>query len=239
MCFLLQLRFFLSYTNYMAIKFKKHIKFKHKIIMLVFAILLLFVLLLVYFNNCVNPVIISTSEAKVKSLTSKAVNSAVQAIINDTNIYDELIDIQTNDDGEIVLIQAKGITINKLAKQISQRANQNLDLFSSEGVKIPLGTLSGIPIFVGTGPDLTFNVMSIGTIQSSFSSEFTSAGINQTNHRIYLTLKTDVTVVLPTTSSEVSVLSHILICEAILVGKIPQTYLNSSSLDEMLNLIPA
>lgn len=223
----------------MRLKFKRKLKFKHKLLILFFVFIFLLVIVISYFNTCVNPVIISTSEAKIKSLTSRAVNSAVQAIITDTNIYDELIDITTNEQGEIVLIQAKGITINQLSKQVSQRASQNLDLISSDGIKIPLGTLSGIPIFVGSGPEVTFNVMSIGTIQSSFSSEFTSAGINQTNHRIYLTLKTDVTVVLPTTSSQVSVLSHILVCEAIIVGKIPDTYLNSSSLDEMLNLIPS
>lgn len=222
----------------MSVKFRKKIRLKHKLWIFISILLVLIISVLLYFNYCVNPVIISTSEAKIKSLTSRAVNSAVQTVVNDSNVYDEMIEITTNEAGEITLIQAKSAGINKFAKQISQTANQNLDLISSEGMKIPLGTLTGIPVFVGLGPEINFNVLSISTIQSSFKSEFTSAGINQTNHRIYLNLSTNVSVIMPTASRTIVTTSQILVCEAILIGKIPDTYLNSSSLDEMLNLIP-
>jgi len=192
----------------------------------------------VFFSNCVNPIIISTSEAKIRSLTSRAVNNAVQTVLNETDTYDNLIEITTDDEGKIVFIQAKSLVANQLAKEISQVANQNLDLISSEGISIPLGTLSGISIFVGLGPSITFNIMAISTIQSYFTSEFTSAGINQTNHRIYLDLETTVNLILPTATRTVVVDTNVLICEAILIGEVPSTYLNSSSLDEMLNLVP-
>ena len=191
-----------------------------------------------FFSNCVNPIIISTSEAKIRSLTSRAVNNAVQTVLNETDTYDNLIEITTDDEGKIVFIQAKSLVANQLAKEISQVANQNLDLISSEGISIPLGTLSGISIFVGLGPSITFNIMAISTIQSYFTSEFTSAGINQTNHRIYLDLETTVNLILPTATRTVVVDTNVLICEAILIGEVPSTYLNSSSLDEMLNLVP-
>ena len=125
-----------------------------------------------------------------------------------------------------------------MAKEIGKVASQNLDLIKNQGVSIPWGTLSGISFFVGVGPDITFHIMAIATIHSKFSSEFTSAGINQTNHRIYLNIQTDVELILPTATKAITVNSHILICEAILVGEIPSTYLNSNSLDEMMNLIP-
>lgn len=203
------------------------------------AVLIAIVLVvLVFFQTCVNPVIISTSEAKIKALTSRAVTSAVQTVITGSNVYDEFIEIIIDDDGNIIMIQAKSLTINKFAREITKNANQNLDLISSEGIKIPLGTLSGISAFVGLGPEITFRINSVGTIQSTFESQFTSAGINQTNHRIYLNLNTTMNIILPTASRTVNTLTHILICEAIIIGKVPDTYLNSSSLDEMLNLVP-
>lgn len=214
-------------------------KFRTRLFISLICLFLVIVLIFVFFSSCVNPVIINTSEAKIKSLTSRAVNNAVQSVINESNVYDDLIEIITDDSGKIIFIQVKSLIANKLSKEVGKVANQNLDLISSEGITIPLGTLSGISMFVGMGPKITFNIMAISTIQSKFNSEFTSAGINQTNHRIYLNLQTTVDLILPTASRTLIVNSHILICEAILVGEIPSTYLNSDSLDEMMNLIPS
>ena len=211
---------------------------KTRLLISLIVIFLIIALVLIYFATCVNPVIVETSEAKIKSSTSRAVNSAVQTVINGTNVYDDIIEIILDDEGKIKLIQVNSLSVNKLSKEISMVANQNIDLISSQGVTIPLGTLSGIGVFVGLGPDITFRVTAISTIQSKFESEFISAGINQTNHRIYLNIETTVDLILPTVNKTVIINSHILICEAILVGEIPSTYLNSDSLDEMLNLIP-
>lgn len=219
-------------------RLKSKLKLKHKVL-IAFCVVLAFMFgAFLYFRQCVTPILISTSEAEVKSMTSRAVNSAIQSVISDSGVYDDLIEITIDDQGNIVLIQVKSLTVNKLAKEISKVAGQNLDLISTQGISIPLGTLSGIGIFVGMGPDINFKIMAISTLYSKFHSEFTSAGINQTNHRIYLNIETQVQLIMPTATKNLTVNSSVLICEAILVGKVPDTYLNSNSLDEMMNLIP-
>lgn len=219
-------------------RFKRHrFSRRQKFLVLLVFLLIIIISIFVFFNVYVNPIIITISQAKIKTMATKAVNGAVQTVINNTDVYDELIDIMTDSEGNITMFQVRSIQINKLSKDISKTAQQNLELASAEGVGIPLGTLSGISVLVGLGPEINFYVSPIGSIQSSFSSEFTSAGINQTNHRIYLTLDTSVSLVLPTSTKTVNTKSHILICESIIIGKVPDTYLNSSSLDEMLNLV--
>lgn len=220
-------------------KFKaKKLKTKYKVFIFFSCFIIFLVMILLFFINCIKPIMVKSSEAQVRSSTSRAVNAAVQTVINESNVYDELIEIKTDDDGKIIFIQVRSLKVNKLAKEIGKVASQNLDLIKNQGVSIPLGTLSGISFFVGIGPDVTFHIMAISTIHSKFSSEFTSAGINQTNHRIYLNISTDVELIMPTATRSINVNTHILICEAILVGEIPSTYLNSDSLDEMMNLIP-
>lgn len=218
-------------------KLRKRLSKKRKLILVFSILLIIFIFTLVFFNSYVNPIIITISEASVKTMSTKAVNGAVQTVINNTDLYDELIDIMVDDQGNITMFQVKSVQINKLSKDISRTAQQNLELASTEGVSIPLGTLSGVSLLVGVGPEIKFHISPIGNIQSSFSSEFTSAGINQTNHRIYLTLDTTISIVLPTSTCTVNTRSHILICESIIIGKVPDTYLNSTSLDEMLNLV--
>lgn len=220
-------------------KHKKKLKAKAKLMIFLSILLVLFIAILLFFNYFVNPVIIEVSEATITSMTSKSVNSAVQSVINNTNIYDDIIEISTDADGNITNFQVKSILINRLGKEIGKTAQQNLELMGSEGIDIPLGTLTGIPILVGKGPNVTFKVQPIGTITSTFSSDFQSAGINQTNHRIYMNIKATVTLVLPTASRSIQTNTQILICESIIIGKVPDTYLNSDSLDEMMNLIPS
>ncbi|MBQ7977313.1 MAG: sporulation protein YunB [Clostridia bacterium] len=220
-------------------RIKRKLRAKTKLLIALVILLVIFISVLLFFNYYVNPVIIQVSEATVTSLTSKSVNSAVQTVINNTNVYDDLIQINTDVDGNITNFSVNSILINRLGKEIGKTAQQNLELVGSEGIDIPLGTLTGIPMLVGTGPNITFKVQPIGTISSTFTSEFESAGINQTNHRIYMNVKALVTLVLPTASRSITTNTQILICESIIIGKVPDTYLNSDSLDEMMNLIPS
>ncbi len=220
-------------------KWLKRRKFIHKRGVVWGVVIASLLTIFLFFNFHVNPIIIEVSEASIRSLTSKSVNSAVQSVINNTNLYDELIQINTDSDGNITTFQVKSILINRLGKEIGKAALQNLETVGSSGVGIPLGTLTGVPVLVGIGPELNFKVHPIGTFSSTFSSEFISAGINQTNHRIYLNITGSVNIVLPTASKNVTTNTQILLCESIIVGKVPDTYLNSSSLDEMMNLIPS
>ena len=76
------------------------------------------------------------------------------------------------------------------------------------------------------GPQLKVSIEPIGTVSVNFKTSFQSAGINQTRHRIYLEAKTQVKVVIPLTTSTKEVKTEIPICETIIVGDVPQSYVN-------------
>ena len=76
------------------------------------------------------------------------------------------------------------------------------------------------------GPKITVKMQQVGNIVTSYESIFESAGINQTRHTIYLEAKTQVKVVIPLTTSTKEVKSQIPICETIIVGDVPQSYVN-------------
>ena len=204
-----------------------------------FAVFLLFIIgILLYLNYVVNPIIIHMSETKVKSLATKAIGSAVYEIVSQKDVYDELISISKDNEGNVSMIQANSLQINLLTRSLTRLATSNLEQIGEQGIDIPIGTFTGMPIFVGRGPNINIKLLPIGSISSSFSSEFTNAGINQTNHRIYVNISSKVSVVLPTANQTVETSTQVLICENIIIGKVPETYLNSTSLDEMMNLIP-
>ncbi len=226
----------LSYLN--REKVKKKLTPKQKFGMAVAIFLLLLIGIILYLHFIVNPVIIHMSEAKVKSLATKAVGGAVYEIVSQKNVYDDLITISKDSEGNVSMIQANSIEINLLTRSLTRLATSNLEKIGEQGLDIPIGTFSGMPILVGRGPSINIKMVPIGSISSSFKSEFTNAGINQTNHRIYVVISSKINVVLPTANQTVQTSTQVLICENIIIGKVPQTYLYSDSLDEMMNLIP-
>ncbi len=212
------------------------IKFKLALFLCVFTLLVIFIL--VYLNRVVNPVIIESSSAKTRSLSQKAVEQAIYDTINGNAIYDSLVMISRDEAGNVAYITTNALQINILARELARSAQEKLEDLGEEGIDIPLGTFTGMPIFVGRGPNINIKLLPIGSISCKFSSEFNDAGINQTNHKIYLTVTTNVSVILPTANQTVQTTTQVLIAESIIVGEIPDTYLNSASIDDMLNLIP-
>lgn len=87
--------------------------------------------------------------------------------------------------------------INTIARDAAYLAQKNFKALAEAGVKVPLGAFSGIEALSGFGPPVTFKLLPVGAAHCSFRSAFTSAGINQTRHAVYLDIVLDITVVLP------------------------------------------
>ncbi|MBP3389958.1 MAG: sporulation protein YunB [Clostridia bacterium] len=201
---------------------------------------MLTVLVFWYIYAVVNPIVVETSEAKIKSLTQTTLsNSVLNIVSNEENLFDELVKYTYSNENKISLISVSSIKANLLARQITNHAQSQLDSVTSTGVEIHMGAFTGITVLASWGPLVKVGLSPIGTVTATFKSEFVSAGINQTVHKIFINLQSSVFVVLPTSSPKIDAHTEVLITETLIVGEIPSTYLQSSYLDEMLNLVPA
>jgi len=219
-----------------CVRVKKHKKGK-RILIFLFVVLIIAGVIMLYFDKYVNPVILTTSETKVKMMTSRAVNSAISEILNNNNIYDELVSITQDDDGNISMIQANAVSINRLSKDISRLALVKIESIGDQGISIPLGSFTGMPILMGRGPEVLIKIVPIGALDCVFKSEFISAGINQTVHRIYLEVSSVVNLILPIFDDPVQTYTQVLICESVIVGTVPDFYF-SNALGSLLDLVP-
>lgn len=215
-------------------------KYKRKVRL--FAVILitiiLFIMITYYFQYIINPVIYSVSEGQVRMSTVKAVNDAIAEVVSDANVYESLCNVITDEQGNVSMISANALRINNLTKELIKVSQQKLEDLSYSMVHIPLGNFTGIPLFSGMGPDINIRVVPMGSMSCNFVSEFSQAGINQTNHKIFVNFSSYVNVVMPLESRTVTTSSQILICECIIVGKVPQVYLNSTGKNDLLNLVP-
>ena len=212
-------------------------KYKRKISIWA-SVILIVTLICLMFKNSINTVIADTIELKSKALATKAMNSAIADVVINSIVYEDLVNIITDELGNISMIQANSLEINNLSKDLAQTTEIKIEEYGRTGVSIPIGSFTGIPLFVGRGPKVNLKVNPIGAVNCSFLSQFESAGINQTNHKIYLKISADVGVVLPLLSTKYNTTRQVLISESIIVGQVPEVYLYSDTLDTLLNFVP-
>lgn len=226
-----------TYPKKVAKKVKKHRR-KKKIIAVVLAILTVAVVLFVYFQRNVTRVLISISEATMRASTTIAVNDAVYYTLSDEMRYEDLVNINRDEAGNIVSVGANPLKINKIARDTASISQSNLKNLSLNGIPIPLGALTGIEAFAGLGPSIHFRIIPVSSVSCGFSSSFESVGINQTKHSIYLNVIADISIVMPSRTENFAVVTDILVGESVIVGSIPDTYLQSDIFGGKTNLSP-
>ena len=202
------------------------------------SIFFIFVLVLIYYFFVVSPVIKTYSAQETKSVTEKALNLAVSNVINRTLSYDSLIDINYSQSGEIVSFSANQYEINSITREIVKETQYQMTNLGHNGLSINIGTFSGIPFLIGKGPLIYLDLVPIGVVSGKFDSEFSSVGINMTKHTLFLYIDVHVSIVLPIQSYDIYSTNQVLLAESIIVGKVPEVYLNGGSLGNALNLVP-
>lgn len=200
--------------------------------------MLVIVLLVVYFQRNVTRVLLSISEATMRACTTVAVNDAVYYTLSDEMRYEDLVTITRNEAGEIVSFAANPLKINKIARDTASISQSNLKNLSLNGIPVPLGALTGIEAFAGLGPSIYFRIIPVSSVACGFSSTFESVGINQTKHSIYLNVIADINIVMPSKTKNFAVTTDILIGESVIVGKVPDAYLQSDIFGNKAPLTP-
>lgn len=201
------------------------------------AIFLLCAVAVFSINRSLQPMLEGLSKARVEAVAAKAMNDAILDILRDESVTEMLLNVYA-ENGSVYLLQANSGKLNTLAADCAIRAQERIASLGEQGISIPIGTVSGISLLAGRGPKIHVRFTPAGAVQSSFSSEFRSAGINQTMHRITLTLTTTVRIVLPGQTYTVTITAQAPIAENIIIGDVPAAYTDVSNEDDLLNLIP-
>ena len=219
---------------------KEHKKrnIKRRLIIVFIAVLFFIIVLWIYFQHNVTHVLISISEATMRASTTVAVNDAVYYTLSDEMRYEDLVTVTRDTEGEIIAVAANPLKINKIARDTASISQSNLKNLSLNGIPIPLGALTGIEAFAGLGPNIYFRIIPVSSVSCKFSSAFESVGINQTKHSIYLNVIADISIVMPSRTENFAVTTDILIGESVIVGTVPDAYLQSDIFGNKPNLSP-
>lgn len=191
-----------------------------------FLIFLIIFGVVLYFRLVVSSNVSNICSEYVYSYATESVNNAILSSLNNDLSYSNLINIEKNQSGEIVLMSTDSYKINYINRQIIDLTTKSLKNKLKKGIPIPILAFTGIELISGFGSEVNYKSVSISSVESNFESKFESVGINQTLHSIYIIVKSKVSVHFPLRSDTKVCETKILVSETILVGKVPEIYLN-------------
>lgn len=203
-------------------------------------LLLLFLLLAVFLaiDRNFRPLVFSLAEARSAAMASQVLSGALAEAIGDGVTYEELMNVRMDDRGQVALLSANTVMMNRLAARAGEAALRRLNNMSSERVTVPLGAVLGTTLFAGNGPGVPVSIVPIGSIATDFATEFEACGINQTRHKVFLKVTASVRIVIPAGAKTTQVSANMLVAESIIVGAVPEGFVGYELGEEELNLVP-
>lgn len=171
------------------------------------------------------PLLGNLAVTRVSNTVNRIVVEAVdEAIQNGSISYEQLISFEKDAEGKISVVHSNMAACNRLQAEILDIILERIGQVSARELSIPIGTLTGSALLAGRGPRITVRMESVGSSTARFENQFTSAGINQTNHRILLHIDVSVSILLPSFVTATRISNTVTVAETVIVGGVPQTY---------------
>ena len=181
-------------------------------------------------ESALRPVLAAAARYQVRSQVTAAVEQWAARDLQERGVdYSDFVTITRNEAGEFTALSADMARLNLLRAELSAHLLERLEDGQLE-LTVPVGSLLPIEPTWARGPELHLRALALGTASAEFESEFTSAGINQTRHRLWLELSVPVTVLLPGGGEELTVDSRLCVAETVIVGQVPQTWFQTGGL---------
>lgn len=201
-------------------------------------LLLLLLALFLLIDRNFRPLVFSLAEARSAAMASQVLSGALAEAIEDGITYEDLMNVKMDQSGQVALLSANTMAMNRLATRAGDAALRRLNNMSSERVTVPLGAVLGTTLFSGSGPGVPVSIVPIGSIFTDFATEFEACGINQTRHKVYLQVTANIRIVIPTGAKTTQVSANMLVAESIIVGRVPEGFVGYDLTEEELNMVP-
>ncbi|MFZ5965972.1 MAG: sporulation protein YunB [Bacillota bacterium] len=215
--------------------YRKKGNFKAFLSIIIMLLLIFYGFMLI--DKKIKPAVLAIAEVKAREIATRAINEAVNSKVSEDIKYQDLIFIRTDSEGNVTMMQANTVMMNKLASEVALSVQDNIKQIRASSVKVPLGNVFGSQLLAQYGPKININVTPIGMVRVDFKTEFEHSGINQTRHKIYLNINTQVKIIVPFSSNTTAVETTVPIAETVIVGKVPENYIFVPK-DDAMNIVP-
>ncbi len=182
-------------------------------------------LILIEIDLQLRPVITTMAEYQCRVVSILAMNEAVMdELEEEPDISKKLVTVETREDGTVVSVEINSVEINRLQARLTDAVTNRLLGIQKQDIGIPLGTLTGWQLLAGRGPEVHLQILPTSFVESEIVDSLETAGINQTQHRIFIKFQVEMSAILPGYSTNVTVENQVCVAQTLIVGEVPQFY---------------
>ena len=130
------------------------------------------------------------------------------------------VTVERESGGKISMVSADQERLNSLRAGVLERLSRSLK--GKATVYVPVGSLTGVGLFNGRGFPVPVKLQLEGSAVVEFSTEFTGAGLNQTCHRLMMTVRARAYSPSKRFETSVETEAATVLAETMVVGEVPK-----------------
>ncbi len=178
-----------------------------------------------------DPLVRDMAVAGAKNAAVAAMQRAVSERMA-AGAMEDLVRLVKDEGGYVTAAVTDVRRVNELQAGLAEDVIAALTAPAAADLSVPLGNLLPSPVFSGMGPKVPIRILSVTAVEVKLASRFTDAGINQTLHRLLLSLSAQVRVLIPTGTVTAMVYADVTAAETVIVGRVPESYMYFESSDQ-------
>lgn len=164
-----------------------------------------------------------TQEA-ARGYVLECISEAVDAELEDDP--NSFVAVERESGGQISMVSADQERLNRLRAGVLERLSRSLK--GRVTVYVPVGSLTGVGLLNGRGFPVPIKLQMEGSAVVEFSTEFTGAGLNQTCHRLVMTVRARAYSPSKRFETSVETEASTVLAETMVVGKVPEMNLQTA-----------
>lgn len=199
-----------------------------KLIFPLFCILFLYLLICFYAEKRITPEIKELAEAQAQKHLLATVNAAVGEMAARGDVrYDNMVHTIRDARGEVIYLEVDTAMLAGAKAKLVAAVEESLEKNNKIKLSVPLGSISGWNLFSGIGLPIRVRIHPIGMTEGEIFTELEDCGINQTRHLIQIQIKASLYIVIPGQNTQVNTQVTLPLGERVLVGDVPEIYLDT------------
>ena len=168
--------------------------------------------------------IAQTAEAVAVNAVAIKINESLENGFYDEELGEPLLNVERDSEGNIQYVEPNARVINKLVLSFSKNVEETYSMSDMEEVRVNLGVITGNSLLSQLPFTASVRVQPLSLTKFQVETEFESEGINQTRYFVYCTVTSQVHIIAPFTDKVAEIDRKVLLAEAIIVGKVPDSY---------------
>jgi len=171
------------------------------------------------------PAALLIADTAATNKLNKAVSNAVSKAMSGIDTA-EFCTKMTDDAGKMQSLAANTALINQVCADVADEVSGELINIGSGSVRVPVGSLIGFDILANIGPSYPVSLRPLGNATADYDTKFISAGINQVEYQVWITVAATIRIVNPIQDKDITVTRKLAIVDTVITGDVPQLYVN-------------